>query len=98
MFQFIGSLATVAVAGGSALFGYWQARQFTQNKLRYVDAVHKAIAPVLAGVAAVAIAAPVVWLLPLVGGGTALLFGGGVAMGVSAGARDIRKRLGGGAY
>lgn len=97
MFQFIGSLATVAVAGGSALFGYWQARQFTQNKLRYVDAVHKAIAPVLAGVAAVAIAAPVVWLLPLVGGGTALLFGGGVAMGVSAGARDIRKRLGGGA-
>ncbi|HMA23726.1 MAG: hypothetical protein ACM37U_07700 [Gemmatimonas sp.] len=97
MFQFLGSLATVAVAGGSALFGYWQARQFTQNKLRYVDAVHKAIAPVLAGVAAVAIAAPVVWLLPLVGGGTALLFGGGVAMGVSAGARDIRKRLGGGA-
>lgn len=97
MFQFLGSLATIAVAGGSALFGYWQARQFTQNKLRYVDAVHKAIAPVLAGVAAVAIAAPVVWLLPLVGGGTALLFGGGVAMGVSAGARDIRKRLGGGA-
>jgi hypothetical protein len=98
VFQFLGSLATIAVAGGSALFGYWQARQFTQNKLRYVDAVHKAIAPVLAGVAAVAIAAPVVWLLPLVGGGTALLFGGGVAMGVSAGARDIRKRLGGGAY
>lgn len=98
MFHFLGSLATIAVAGGSALLGYWQARQFTQNKLRYVDAVHKAIAPVLAGVAAVAIAAPVVWLLPLVGGGTALLFGGGVAMGVSAGARDIRKRLAGGAY
>jgi hypothetical protein len=46
----------------------------------------------------VALATPIVWLLPLVGGGTALLFGGGVAMGVSAGARDIRKRLPGGSY
>ena len=98
MFHLLASLATAAIAGGSALLGYWQASQFTQNKLRYVDAVHKAIVPVLAGVAAVAIATPVVWLLPLVGGGTALLFGGGVAMGVSAGARDIRKRLPGGAY
>jgi hypothetical protein len=96
VFHLLASLATAAIAGGSALFGYWQARQFTQNKLRYVDAVHKAIVPVVAGAAAVAVAAPVVWLLPLVGGGTALLFGGGVAMGVSAGARDIRKRLAGG--
>jgi hypothetical protein len=96
VFQFIGSLATLAVAGGTSLIGYWQARQFTHNKLRYVDAVHKATAPVLAGVAAVAIATPVVWLLPLVGTGTALLFGGSVAMGVAAGARDIRKRLGAG--
>ena len=93
MFQLIGSLATLAVAGGSSLIGSWQARQFTQNKLRYVDAVHKASVPVLAGVAAVAIATPVVWILPLVGGGTALLFGGSVAMGVAAGARNIRKRL-----
>ena len=94
MFQLIGSLATLAVAGGSSIVGYWQARQFTQNKLRYVDAVHKAAVPVVVGVAATAIAAPVVWLLPLVGTGTALLFGGGVAMGVAAGARNIRKRLG----
>ena len=96
MFELLGSLATVAVAGGTALVGYWQARQFTHNKLRYVDAVHKATAPVLAGVAAAAIATPVVWLLPLVGTGTALLFGGSVAMGVAAGARDIRKRIGAG--
>lgn len=96
MLHLFASLATLAIAGGSALFGYWQARQFTQNKLRYVDGVHKAIVPVIAGLAAVVIAAPVVWLVPLVGGGTALLFGGGVAMGVSAGARDIRKRLAGG--
>jgi len=96
VFQLIGSLATLAIAGGSTLIGYWQARSFTTNKLRYVDAVHKATVPVLVGVAATAIATPVVWLLPLVGGGTALLFGGGVTMGVAAGARDIRKRLGAG--
>ena len=48
----------------------------------------------LAGVGALVIATPVVWLLPLVGGGTALLFGGSVAMGAAAGARDIRKRIG----
>ena len=92
----LASLITVAVAGTSSIVGYWQARQFTQSKLRYVDAVHKIIVPVGAGVAAAAVAAPVVWLLPLVGAGTALLFGGGVAMGVAAGARDIRKRIGAG--
>ena len=96
MFELIGSLATLAAAGGSSLVGYWQARQFTQNKLRYVDAVHRAVVPVVVGVAATAVAAPVVWILPLVGTGTALLFGGGVAMGVAAGARNIRKRLGAG--
>ena len=92
----IASLITLAVAGTSTVVGYWQARQFTQNKLRYVDAVHKAIVPVGAGIAAALLAAPVVWLVPLIGAGTALLFGAGVGMGVAAGARDIRKRLGAG--
>jgi hypothetical protein len=92
----IGSLITLAIAGAAAVVGYWQARQFTLNKLRYVDAVHKAIVPVAVGLAAVLIATPVAWLVPFIGTGTALLFGGGVAMGVAAGARDIRKRLGAG--
>ena len=92
----IATLVTLAIAGTSTVVGYWQARRFTQNKLRYVDAVHKAVVPVVAGVGAALVATPVVWLLPLVGTGTALLFGGGVAMGVAAGARDIRKRIGAG--
>ena len=96
MFGALASIITLAIAGGAAVIGYWQARQFTQNKLRYVDAVHKAMVPVLVGVAAACLAAPVTWLLPFVGGGTALLFGGGVAMGVAAGARDIRRRIGSG--
>jgi hypothetical protein len=88
----IGLAITLAVA----LIGYWQAKQFVQSKLRFVDAVHKATAPLLAGVAAAAVAMPVVWLLPVVGTGTALLFGASVALGVNAGARDIRRRIGAG--
>jgi uncharacterized membrane protein len=92
----LASVASLAIAGIVSIVGYWQARQFTQNKLRYIDAVHKALVPIGVGLAAFLVASPVVWLLPLVGTGTALLFGGGVAMGVAAGARDIRKRLGAG--
>ena len=96
MFHMLASLVGFLIAGTATAVGYWQARQFTQNKLRYVEGVHKAFIPVAVGAVAALIATPVVWLLPLVGGGTALLFGGGVAMGVAAGARDIRKRLGAG--
>ena len=93
MIHFFGSMVGVAITAGVSLLGYWQARQFTHNRLRYVDAVHKAMAPFLAGLGALVIALPVVAFLPLVGTGTALLFGGSVALGVSAGARDIRRRL-----
>jgi hypothetical protein len=86
----------LAITAAVVLIGYWQTKQFVQNKLRFVDGVHKATAPVLAGVAAAAVAMPVVWLLPLVGTGTALLFGLSVALGVNSGARDIRKRIGAG--
>ena len=96
MFHMLASVASFAIAGVVSITGYWQARQFTQNKLRYVDAVHKALVPVGVGLAAFLVAAPVAWIIPLIGTGTALLFGGGVAMGVAAGARDIRKRIGAG--
>jgi hypothetical protein len=87
----------MAIALAVAAFGYWQARSFVQGRLRFVDAVHHFAAPLLAGIAAMLIATPVVWLLPLVGKGTAILFGIGVAVGVSSGARDIRKQIGSGA-
>jgi hypothetical protein len=94
MFRVFGSMLGLAIAIASSLFGYWQARQFTQNKLRFVDGVHKLGVPFLAGLGAALVAMPVVWILPLVGTGTALLFGLGVALGVSAGAKEIRKRIG----
>jgi len=96
MFHLFGSMLGLAIAVASSMFGYWQARNFTQNKLRFVDAVQRTGVPFLAGIGAALVAMPIVWILPLVGTGTALLFGLGVALGVSAGARDIRKRLGAG--
>ena len=55
-------------------------------------AVHTGAAPLLAGAAAALVAMPVAGILPLVGGGTALLFGAGVGAGVRAGSRDTRRR------
>ena len=46
---------------------------------------------IMAGVAAAVVAAPLVAILPIVGTGTALLFGAGVGTGVSMGAREARE-------
>jgi hypothetical protein len=87
------TIISMAIAFAVAVIGYVQARSYVQTKLRFVDAVQHFAAPILVGVAAMLIATPVVWLLPLIGKGTAILFGLGVGAGVSSGARDIRKRL-----
>ena len=92
MLELIGLAATTALTAG----GYYQARQYVERRLQYVDAVHGMRAPVIAGTAAAVVAAPVVAILPVVGIGTALLFGLGVGAGVAAGARNIRRRIAGG--
>jgi hypothetical protein len=87
------TIISMAIALAVAVVGYLQAKSFVQTKLRFVDAVQHFAAPLIAAVAAMLIATPVVWLLPLIGKGTAILFGLGVGAGVSSGAKDIRKRL-----
>lgn len=90
MFELIGLIATGAATAG----GYLQSKSFVERRLRYVEAVQKSGAPIVAGAAAAVVATPVVAILPLVGGGTALLFGAGVGAGVAAGARALRRKLG----
>jgi len=85
--RFFGFVATSAISIGIALLGFWQSRRFVANRLRYVDAAHKPIAMVIAGVIAAVAISPIVWLLPGFGVGTALLFGAGVAAGVAGGSR-----------
>jgi len=68
--------------------GYVYTRRFVRERLRFVDAVRRPAAPLVAGAATALLAAPVVALLPLVGAGTALAAGIGVAAGVASGRRD----------
>lgn len=84
-------LLAFAASIAATAFGYITARTFVREKLRYVDAAQKRRAPVIAGVVAWAIAMPLVWILPLVGPATALLFGVSVGIGVRSGAKDIRE-------
>jgi hypothetical protein len=78
-----------------AIVGFSQARAFVTGRLRYVDAVHSAFAPFIAGIGAALLALPLVAFLPFVGAGTALSFGISVGAGVAAGSRDVRRRLNG---
>lgn len=86
MLDLIAFAATIAAAA----FGYIATRRYVRQRLKFVDAVQTLKAPILAGLIAWAVATPLIWLLPLVGPGTALLFGLSVGLGVRAGARDIR--------
>jgi hypothetical protein len=80
-----------AAGGVVTVAGYLKTRQFVRGRLRFVDAVQKPVAPVAAGAVAAVVAAPVVWLLPVLGAGTALVFGAGVGLGVLHGARDVKR-------
>jgi hypothetical protein len=86
MFNFIALLVAIA----AVVIGYSGARRFVRDRLRYVDGAQKGTAPVIAGIVAFLIALPVVWLLPIIGTGTAIAFAVSVAAGVAVGAKDIK--------
>ncbi|WP_396220938.1 hypothetical protein [Gemmatimonas sp.] len=84
-------LMSFAIASILAIVLHGTTRRFVRNRLRYVDAVQKGLAPWAAGGAAFLIGAVLVPLLPVVGIGTALTAGLAVGTGVAAGARDIKR-------
>ena len=94
MFSLLKFLLATGATLAAAAVGYWQARKFVGERLRFVDAAHTPVAPVIAGAVAGVVALPIAAILPLVGPMTAVLFGLSVGFGVSAGSRDVRKRLG----
>lgn len=83
-------LIVLGAAAGGIGAGYAKARRFVRERLRFIDAVQRPGAPLVVGTLAVMAAAPVVWVVPVIGGGTALLFGAGMGMAVRHGARDVR--------
>lgn len=86
---FVGAVAAVAAAG----VGYVQSRGFVGKRLRFVDQAQNPLVPVVAGVGAAFLAAPVVALLPWVGAGTAIAFGISVAFGTRAGVKTFNRSL-----
>ncbi len=90
MLDLIAFAATLA----ATTFGFIAARRFVRERLKFVDAAQTWRTPLIGGIVAWAVATPVVWILPLVSGVTALLFGVSVALGARAGAKDIRVERG----
>ena len=84
------TLIGIAVALTATALSYRFARRFVGNRMRFVDSVHTRKAPLLAGAATAVVLLPVVGLLPVIGAGTAVLVGAGVAAGVAGGSRDAR--------
>ena len=84
----ITELIALGAAGAALVGGFSWTRTFVRSRLRFVDAVHSKPAPWIAGAVAVLIAAPVVAILPIVGGGTALALGIGTGLGVRSAQKD----------
>ena len=87
--MFFGTIAFI-IASVAAVIGYSAAKKFVSDRLRYVDAAHKATTPVIAGIGAYLIAWVAVGLLPIVGIGTAIAFAVSVAFGAAAGSREVK--------
>ncbi len=87
------TLLAAGIAGAAGIFGHTKARSFVGRRLRFTSLVEKPALGVVAGVTAAVVAAPVVAVIPLIGVGTALVFGAGVGTGVALGARDAKRPL-----
>ena len=78
-------LLWLGVTAAALIGGYVLSRNFVRRRLRYVDAIQKPSAPLIAGATAAAVLALPFAALPIVTVGTALAFGVGVASGVASG-------------
>ena len=79
----LGLLIGAVALGG----GFVGARDFVRRRLRFVAAVRRPAAPLVAGLAATAVVLPIA-ALPIITVGTALAFGVGGARGVVSGRRE----------
>ena len=91
-------LITLGVTAVISWISYGAARRFVRERLRYVETALKPGAAVFAGIVAMLIAVPVVSVLhivplvgSLIGGGTALVFGLSIGLGVRSGAQDVKR-------
>ena len=86
-------LISLGIASAVGVVGHLKSRKFVGRQLRFTSLVEKPGIGLAAGVAATIVASPVVYILPLVGVGTALALGAGVGTGVSLGVSDAKRPL-----
>ena len=77
----------------AGFIGFVFARGFVRRRLRFVDAVHSPMAPIVAGAVAAAAALPAA-ALPFVTFTTAIVFGIGTGFGTASGSRAVRQTTG----
>lgn len=91
MFSVMFALIVLLIAVAAAIGGYAVSRRFVRQRLRFVAAVQRRSAPWIAGAGAFAVGSLLALVLPFVGPMAAIGFALSVGLGVSAGARDIRR-------
>lgn len=79
----------LAAAGAGMGISYVKVRDFVRSRLRFVDAAQRRSAPWLAGVATTLALSPIVAVLPVLGAGTAIVFGVVVGTAVRKGQREV---------
>lgn len=90
MFELIGAMLWLIVSGVASIGGYITIKKFVRERLRFVEGVQKPGVPLIAGVAAAAVALPTA-IFPIITPLTAALFGIGIGSGVAAGRRELKK-------
>lgn len=91
MFGFLANFLWILLTGVASIGGFVCVRRFVKGRMRYVDALQRPYVPLAAGVGAALVAAPLVGVLPIVGGASAALFGVGVGLGVASGRKEIKQ-------
>lgn len=80
----------LAAAGAGMGISYMKVRDFVRDRLRFVDAAQRPSAPWLAGIGTTLAVSPVVAVLPILGAGTAVVFGIVVGTAVRKGQKETR--------
>ena len=86
-------LLGLGIAAAAGIVGHMRTRKFVGRRLRFTSLVEKPYLGVAVGVTATVVASPLVAVLPVVGVGTAIVFGTGVGTGAALGAKDAKKPL-----
>ncbi len=84
-------LVATVVLTAAVVAAFAVSRRFVRERLRFVNAVQRRSAPLVAGAGAFAVGSLIALVLPFVGMLSALGLAAAVGLGVSAGAKDIRR-------